>query len=119
MTFNDLLDLASKDKRRKERIKTARKFVIGVGVVSAVGVATGILFAVKTVEIIKDAVQNKTEAVKDAVQNKTEAIKDAVQNKTQSVKDVKKDIKDGYQEIKKDIHKTAKNVSDDLNKVAE
>ena len=131
MILRDLLDLVSKEKRKKERVKAAQKVTVGMGIIAAVGVATGILFApksgketredlkkkaVNTVVTIKDTVQKKSEAVKDsaadAAQKASNAIKD-VHGKTERVK---KDIKDGYHEITQDIHETAENISNEPNK---
>ena len=37
MILKDLLDLLSKEKRKREIIKTAQKFAVGIGVVATVG----------------------------------------------------------------------------------
>lgn len=43
MILRDLLELVSKEKRKKERVKAAQTLAVGIGVVAAAGVATGIL----------------------------------------------------------------------------
>ena len=43
MILRDLLDLAGKEKRKKERGKAAQKLALGVGIGGAVGLVTGIL----------------------------------------------------------------------------
>lgn len=136
MSIRDLLNLVSKEKRKKERVKAVQKFAVGMGVVAAAGVAVGVLLAPKsgketredmkkkaidTVETIKNTVQKKAETMKDSATNiKQEVVNiiEDVHEKTEDVnKNVKKDIKDGYHEIAQDIHKTAENISDKLNKV--
>jgi len=134
MILRDLLDLVSKEKRKKERVKVAQKFAVGMGVVAAVGVATGILFAPKsgkeTREDLKKKALNIGETIKGTVQKKAETVKDSAAHAAQEVcnviKDVhgkaegvKKDIKDGYHEITQDIHKTAENISNEFNKSVE
>ncbi|MHB1650851.1 MAG: YtxH domain-containing protein [Desulfitobacteriaceae bacterium] len=132
MILRDLLDLVNKEKRNRVRVKAAQKFAVGMGVVAAVGVATGILFApnsgketredmkkkvVNTLETIKEKVQETVETVKNsAAQTSLDASKAVhdIQGKTEGVK---KDIKAGYQEIKKDINKTAENILDELKSV--
>jgi gas vesicle protein len=134
MILRDLLDMVSKEKRKKERVKAAQKFAVGMGVVAAVGVATGILFAPKsgkeTREDLKKKSLNIVETIKGTVQKKAETVKDSAAHAAQEVcnviKDVhgktegiKKEIKDGYHEITQDIHKTAENISNELNKSVE
>jgi gas vesicle protein len=131
MIMRDLLDLVSKEKRRKERVKVMKKFVVGMGVVAVLGVATGILFATKfgkrvredmkikainTVETINDTVQNKADEVKDSVANAAEKVCNVIKDVHEKTEGVRKDMKDGFHEITHDIHKTAENISDELNK---
>lgn len=76
MILRDLLDLVSKEKRKRARVKAVQKFAVGMGVVAAVGVATGILFAPKsgkeTLEDLKKKAVNTVETIKDKVQKKVE-----------------------------------------------
>ena len=131
MILRDLLDLVSKEKRRQERVKAAQKFAVGMGVVAAVGVAIGIIFAPKsgketradlkqrainTVETIKDTVQKKSEAVKDSTAHAAQEVSDVIKDVHGETERVKKDIKDGYHEITQDIHETAENISNEPNK---
>jgi len=128
MILRDLLDLVSKEKRRQERVKAAQKFAVGMGVVAAVGVAIGIIFAPKsgketradlkqrainTVETIKDTVQKKSEAVKDSAAHAAQEVSNVIKDVHGKTEGVKKDIKDGYHEITQDIHKTAENISNE------
>jgi gas vesicle protein len=130
MFLRDLLALVSKEKRNRERVKAAQKFVVGMGV-AAVGVVSGILFApksgketredlkkkvVNTAETIKDTVQKKVETVKDSTDHAAQEVRDTIKNVQGKTEDVKKDIKEGYQGVKRDIHKTVENISDDLKK---
>ena len=94
MIMRDLLDLAGKEKRRKERVKAVQKCAIGMGIVVTVGVATGILFAPKsgkeTRENMKNKAVNTVETIKDTVKNKAKAVKnkaETVKNKAETVKD--------------------------------
>jgi gas vesicle protein len=131
MILRDVLDLVNKEKRKKERVKAVQKFALGMGVVAAVGVATGILLAPKsgkeTREDLKNKAVNTAETIKDTVRKKAEAVKDSAAHAAQEVRNVmkvvhektegvKKDIENGFHEITEDIHKTAENISNELNK---
>lgn len=133
MILNDLLDLVNKEKRKRERVKTAQRFAIGMGVMTAVGGATGILFAPKsgkeirkemkkkainTIETIKDTVQKNVDTVKDSAVHAVEEVNNAIDDVREKTESVKKDIKEGRQEIIKDINKTVKNISNELNESA-
>jgi hypothetical protein len=51
MALKDLLDITGKEKKRKQKVKTAKMIALGVGVAAvtaAAGVATGILIAPKS-----------------------------------------------------------------------
>jgi len=130
MIIRDLLDLVRKEKRKRQRVKAAQKFAVGMGVVAAAGVATGILFAPKSGkearEDLKEEVVNSVETIKDSFQKKVETVKDSAAHAAQEVRNVikdvhgkkesvKKDIKDGCHEITQDIDKTAENISNELN----
>ncbi|MFZ3131556.1 MAG: YtxH domain-containing protein, partial [Desulfosporosinus sp.] len=125
----DLVDLVSKEKRKKERVKVAQKLAVGMGVVAAVSVTTGILFApksgketreylekkaVNTVETIKDTVQKKAETVKDSAAHAAKEAYNVIKDVQGKKEIVKKDIKDGHHEMTQDIHKTAEIISNEL-----
>jgi hypothetical protein len=48
MIASNSSDLASKERRKNERVNATRKFAIGMGFAAVVGVAIGILFAPKS-----------------------------------------------------------------------
>jgi gas vesicle protein len=117
MILRNLLDLVSKEKRKKERVKAVQKFAVGIGAVAAVGVATGILFAPKsgketredlkkkavyTVETIKDTVRKKAETVKDSAAHAAQEVRNVMKVVHGKTEGVKKDIKDGFHEITKE-----------------
>lgn len=81
MILRDLLGLVSKEKRKREIVKAAQKFAVGTGVVAAVGVATGILFAPKsgkeTREDLKKKAVNTVATIKDTFRKKAETVKDS------------------------------------------
>jgi gas vesicle protein len=131
MILRDLLDLVSKEKRRQERVKAAQKFAVGMGVVAAVGVATGIIFAPKsgketradlkqkainTLETIKDTFQKKSEMVKDSAADAAQEVSNVIKEVHGKTERVKKDIKDGYHEVTQDIDKTVENILNEPNK---
>ena len=131
MILEDLRNLVSKERRRKERLKAARKLAVGMGVVAAAGVATGMLFApksgketrkilkhkaVNTVETIRDTVRKKAEAAKDSASHTAQEVRDVIKDVHGKMEGVKKDIQDGCHEITQDIHDTAENVSKELSK---
>ena len=129
MILNDLIDLVGKEKRKKEGVKAAQRFAVGMGVVAAVSVTTGILFApksgketredlkkkaVNTVETIKDTVQKKAETVKDSAAHAAKEAYNVLKDVYEKTESVKKDIKDGYHEMTQDIDKTAEIISNEL-----
>jgi gas vesicle protein len=122
MILKELLDLVSKEKRKKERAKSTKRFVLGVGISTAAGVATGMLFAPKSGKETREDLKKKAEHIKDTAVKNAETIKDSAvqieQEINSVIKDahlktegVKKDIKDGYDEITHDVNKTAENIS--------
>lgn len=126
----NLLEIVNNEKRRSDSMKTTQKFIIGIGIVAAVGVAAGILLTLKlgketredlkkkaiiTVRDINDSLQKKAEAAKNFSANSAQDISNTIEDFYKKTDGVKKDIKDGYHEITQDIHKTADNISNDLN----
>jgi gas vesicle protein len=106
MIFGDLLDLVNKEKRKRERVNTARKVAVGIGVVAAVSAAAGILLAPKSgretrEDIGKNAV-NAVATIKDTVRKKVETVKGSVAQATQKVC---KELNEGHekQEMAQDI----------------
>ncbi len=131
MSIRNLLDMVSKEQRKKEKEKAAQKFAVGMSVVAVAGVATGMLIAPKSgketrenmkikavnaVETIKDTVHKKVETAKDSAAYAEQEIANIIKDIHGKTEDVKKDIKDGCHEITQDIHKTAENISNELNK---
>ena len=130
MIIRDLLDLVSKEKRRKERVKTAQKLALGAGIVALAGAFTGALFATKqgkevreemkkkagnTIDTIKEKVQETAETMKNSAAKTSEDFSKAIHDIQGKTKAVKKDVKSGYRSIKKDISKTAEKILDDSN----
>jgi len=133
MTLEDFLDLVNKKKVENEKVISAQRFALGVGVAAIVAVAMGILFATKsgkeardnmskkvidTVETLKDKIQENAESVKDTEVYAAKKMSDAVKNMDGKAEDVKKDIQDGYRDIAGHIQKTVGNISKDFNKSA-
>ena len=129
MILKDLQDLVNKENKKKERAMAVQKFVIGMGVVAALGVATGILFALKsgketrqdlknkaanTVETFKDTVQKKAEFVNDSAVHAAHEISNVIKDFHGKTTGVKREINEGYHDIAEDIHKTAENISNEL-----
>ena len=92
MILGDFLDLINKDKREKERIRTAQRFAVGIGVVAAVGVATGIVFAPKsgkqTREDLKKKAEKTVETIKKSAQKSAESVKTSAEHAEQKVSNV-------------------------------
>jgi len=131
MTLEDFLDLVNKKKVENEKVISAQRFALGVGVAAIVAVAMGILFATKsgkeardnmskkvidTVETLKDKIQENAESVKDTEVYAVQKMSDAVKNLDGKAEDVKKDIQNGYHDIAGHIQKTASHISKDFNK---
>jgi len=134
MTLKDFLNMANKEKRRKDRIKAAQNIAVGMGIVATAGVATGILIApksgketregikmkaVNTVETIKDKVQERADIIKDSAINAKQEVNNKIKDIKEKTEDVKKDIKDGYDEITEDVKdktEEAKEKTEDVKK---
>jgi len=134
MVVKDFLQFLNKEKREKEkreRVKSAQKLAVGMGVVAAVGVATGIFIAPNsgketrkdmkdkvacTVEAIKEIAIKKADKVKNAANHKAQDISNGIKDVHDKTEDVKKDIKDGFHKVKKDIDITKEKVSKDVKK---
>jgi len=80
----DLLDFVNDQKRKQKKNKQVQKVALGMGLVSAISVVAGIIFATKrrkkmrkdlhksfenTLEVMKDTVNQETEAAKNSVAN--------------------------------------------------
>jgi len=132
MVIDDLFDKLSKEKIKRERAKTAKRFCAGMGIVAAIGagIATAVLFAGKSgkeiqismknsaesiAETIKDTVQKKAGSVKNGVNYATDEVHRVIKDVDGKIEAVKTEMKDGGHEIKQDMHETAKNISKELN----
>ncbi len=106
MILKDLIELVSKERRRQESIKTAQKFAVGMGILTA-GVATGIIFAPKsgkaTREDLKNIAATVVENIKDTVQMKAEAVKDCAAHAAHEAGNVTKDVQEKTEGVKKNI----------------
>lgn len=129
MNIKNLITLVSKEKRNKERVKSIKKIVVGVGVAATAGVTAGIIISPKlskvkskdfkkksldAVENINDTVEKKAEKVKDLTNHVAQDTSNVIENSFEKSESIKKDIKKGYDEISKDIHKVTENISDEL-----
>ena len=56
MIIKDLLDMAGKDKKKKQRAQNAKKLAAGIGIAATVGVAAGVLLAPKSGKETRQAV---------------------------------------------------------------
>ena len=107
MILNDLIDLMTKDKRKRERAEAAQRFAVGMGVVATVGVAAGILLAPKsgkeTREYMKEKVKIAVDSIRDTVHKRVELLKDSA---ARAVEDISNEIKVAYRKteaVKKDV----------------
>ena len=73
MILRDLLDVINTERRRKERIKAVQNIAVGIGIVTAVGVVTGVLSAPKsgreTRQEMKLKAVNTIETIKDVIKD--------------------------------------------------
>ncbi len=114
MILRDLLDVLSKERRRKEKIEAVQNIAVGIGIVTAVSVATGILFAPKsgkeTREEMKIKAVNTVETIKDTIQRKAEIMKESADHAAQGISNVIKDVHVKTERIKEDIHPKEENI---------
>jgi len=80
MIFQDLQDFVTKEVRKKKRVKAAQKLAVGICVVATLGVAAGIIYALKlekeTRKNIKSKAVNTVETINDIVQKDADMVKD-------------------------------------------
>ena len=81
MILNDLMDLVNKEKRQKERARTA-KYAMGMVAVAAAGVAIGVMFAPKSGKEARESIRKKAneteEIIKANLKKKEDAAKGAM-----------------------------------------
>jgi hypothetical protein len=74
MTLKDLQDLINQEISKKDKVKTVRKFAVGIGIAAAGGLVAGILIAQKsgkeTREDLKKKTGNTIESVRDRVKKR-------------------------------------------------
>lgn len=118
MILRDLLDVLSKERRRKEKIKAVQNIAVGIGIVTAMGVATGVLFAPKsgreTRENMKIKAANTVETIKDTIQKKAEIMKESADHAAQGISNVIKDIHVKAEGLKEDIHTKKEKISNEI-----
>jgi gas vesicle protein len=130
MTLKDLQDLINQEISKKDKVKTVRKFAVGIGIAAAGGLVAGILIAQKsgkeTREDLKKKTGNTIESVRDRVKKKAEAVYGSATYAAQGACDVaedvhaqtegvKEDIRNGGCKITQDLHKTAENITNEFN----
>ncbi|MEI8200710.1 MAG: YtxH domain-containing protein [Eubacteriales bacterium] len=129
MSIKDLLEMAGKDKKKKQKAQNAKKLAAGIGIAATVGVAAGVLLAPKagkeTRKDIIDKAEDVVESTKEIAHKKAEIVKKSASHAAHEIKGVlkdahikkdavKKDIKDGGHEVAHDIDTTADKIAEDL-----
>lgn len=96
MIIRDLLDLVSKEKRGKDRVKTAQKLALGVGIVALAGAFTGALFKTKQGKEVREDLKKKAvntiDTIKEKAQETVETMKNSAAQTTQDVSEAIHDI---------------------------
>ena len=129
MIIKDLIDMAGKDKKKKQRAQNAKKLAAGIGIAATVGVAAGVLLAPKagkeTRKDIIDKAEDVVESTKEIAHKKVEFVKDSASHAAHEIKGVlkdahikkdavRKDVKEGHHEVAHDISKTVDKIAEDL-----
>ncbi len=108
MILRDLLAVLSTEKRKKERVKAAQKYAIGIGVAAAAGVAAGILFAPKPGKETREDLMRKSvstvEAIKATVQKKAETVKDSAAHAAQEICNIVQDVHGNMEGVKRNMN---------------
>jgi peptidoglycan hydrolase CwlO-like protein len=129
MILKEFYDFVINRKRKNERVKSVKKFAVGI---SVIGAGIGTLFTIKqsmrrkdmdreelnTVEKIKNAVEAEKETIKKSAANVNNEIGEAAKDVQEIAENVKEDMQDGFHKTKKDIHKTKKNIQKTLHNVS-
>jgi len=125
------LEMQKERYKRMERERKAEKFAVGLSIIGAIGLTTGIVMTVKkgmelhkmckgkaldTVEKTKTIIQDKADAVHDSAEHTAKAVDDVINNLDRKADDLHKNIKHGYHEVKNDVSKTIENITSDLKK---
>ena len=63
MIIKDLMDMAGKDKKKRQRAHNAKKLAAGIGIAATVGVAAGVLLAPKAGKETRQDIMDKAEDV--------------------------------------------------------
>ena len=119
MTLKNLQLFVSKENRKKDAMRTAQQYALGIVAIAAAGIATGVLCVLHMEmkqEKRRDNAYNMEERIKDSLRKKKEAVKDyaadAALKASNTINDVHrktegviKDIEEGYHEIGQDFNK--------------
>lgn len=123
--------LMVKKKSKKERVRSVCKFALIIGVVTIVGIGTGIILApesgkelrkkikkstVDTIQTIKNTVQKSAESTKDSIDFVAQDISDVIEGVYLKAENINQDLKDSGHHITHDMHKTARKISKEIKK---
>jgi len=126
MCINDLLDKVNKAKRSRVRMEAVHQVVMGIGALTVIFAAAGILLntpkgkilmkklvnkATNEADVIEDKVVKTTSTVKHAVVTALNKAEDNLEDLHHKADHLKDDLADGQQKIADDIRKTAGHIS--------
>ena len=114
MKIKELLSLVSKEQRKQEKMKAAKKVALGMGIVAAAGVATGILLAQKSGKETRNIMRNKAVntfgTIKYTIQKSAEKVEDSAAHAAHHIHNA---FRDAHSEVKEDIDQTVENLKKD------
>ena len=117
--------------RQKEKKEKAKKFAVGIAVISAIGVTFCVMMATKkgmemhrmcrrkaldAVDNAKETIKDKVDAINKAADKTSKSAGKVVNEINKKTDDLHEDLNDGYHAVKNDVAKTAENISHDLKK---
>ena len=126
MCINDLLDKVNKEKRTRVRMEAIHHVVMGIGALTVIFAAAGILLntpkgkifmkklvnkATNEADVIEDKVVKTTSTVKHAVVTALNKAEDNLEDLHKKAEDLKDDLTDAQLKIADDIRETAGHIS--------
>jgi len=117
--------------RQKEKLEKAKKFAVGIAVISAIGVTVCVMMATEkgmemhrmcrrkaldAVENAKETIKDKADAINKAADKTAKSASNVINEIDKKADDLHENLNDGYHAVKKDIAETAGNISHNLKK---
>jgi len=92
MVMKEFVGRITRERKRRQKIETAKKVAAGAGIAAAIGAAAGILLAPKSGKETRADIKNKasevTEKTRETVHEKYDKVKEAAEQASKGIHDV-------------------------------